>query len=169
MHWLATRSKYPVFREILIFTDRLNGSYESLEYGFEADAFTDLTGGLAEWYNPADLKDNDFYLIRAAFQSGAVIGCLSVVIACLLSLLYIFGFFSVYLSSLPVAHLSDAPKRRLILTRDSVIIKDETTNVSSERQLIILVGQQGIRTHTCSDPKHYVHEFYALPTELISR
>ena len=35
--------------------DRLNKSYEALEYGFEADAFTDLTGGLAEWYNPADL------------------------------------------------------------------------------------------------------------------
>jgi len=38
-----------------------------------------MTGGLAEWYNPADLKHEDFYLIRAAFQSGAVIGCLSVV------------------------------------------------------------------------------------------
>lgn len=50
-----------------------------MEYGFEADAFTDLTGGLAEWYNPADLKEEDFYLIRAAFQCGAVIGCLSVV------------------------------------------------------------------------------------------
>ena len=58
---------------------RLNGSYEALEYGFEADAFTDMTGGLAEWYNPADLKIDDFYLIRAAYQSGAVIGCLSVV------------------------------------------------------------------------------------------
>ena len=58
---------------------RLNGSYEALEYGFEADAFTDMTGGLAEWYNPAHLNDTDFYLIRAAFTSGAVIGCLSVV------------------------------------------------------------------------------------------
>ena len=58
---------------------RLNKSYEALEYGFEADAFTDLTGGLAEWYNPADLREEDFYLIRAAFQCGAVIGCLSVV------------------------------------------------------------------------------------------
>ena len=58
---------------------RLNGSYEALEYGFEADAFTDMTGGLAEWYNPADLRVDDFYLIRAAYQSGAVIGCLSVV------------------------------------------------------------------------------------------
>ena len=38
-----------------------------------------MTGGLAEWYNPADLKIDDFYLIRAAYQSGAVIGCLSVV------------------------------------------------------------------------------------------
>lgn len=58
---------------------RLNKSYEALEYGFEADAFTDLTGGLAEWYNPAELKEHDFYLIRAAYQCGAVIGCLSVV------------------------------------------------------------------------------------------
>ncbi|KAJ8304739.1 hypothetical protein KUTeg_018322 [Tegillarca granosa] len=57
---------------------KLNKSYEALEYGFEADAFTDLTGGLAEWYSPSDLKEHDFYLIRAAFQSGAVIGCLSV-------------------------------------------------------------------------------------------
>ena len=42
-------------------------------------------------------------------------------------------------------------------------------NVSSERQLIILVGQPGMRTHTYGDPKHYVHESYALPTELIGR
>lgn len=56
---------------------KLNKSYEALEYGFEADAFTDLTGGLAEWYNPADLREEDFYLVRAAFQCGAVIGCLS--------------------------------------------------------------------------------------------
>lgn len=68
----------PVKRKQCTFS-RLNGSYEALEYGFEADAFTDLTGGLAEWYNPADLKEEDFYLVRAAFQSGAVIGCLSVV------------------------------------------------------------------------------------------
>ncbi|XP_041372886.1 calpain-8-like [Gigantopelta aegis] len=57
---------------------KLNQSYEALEFGFEADAFTDLTGGLAEWYNPHDLKESEFYLIRAAFQCGAVIGCLSV-------------------------------------------------------------------------------------------
>ena len=35
-------------------------------------------------------------------------------------------------------------------------------NVAPERQF----GQPGIRTTTCSDPKHCVHEFYALPTEL---
>lgn len=64
---------------IFILLHRLNKSYEALEYGFEADAFTDLTGGLAEWYNPAELKEHDFYLIRAAYQCGAVIGCLSVV------------------------------------------------------------------------------------------
>ena len=74
---------------------RLNGSYEALEYGFEADAFTDMTGGLAEWYNPADLKVDDFYLIRAAFQSGAVIGCLSVVRAMSLSTEF-YGLFQEY-------------------------------------------------------------------------
>ncbi|KAI8792980.1 calpain-8 [Biomphalaria glabrata] len=56
---------------------KLNKSYAALEYGFEADAYTDLTGGLAEWYTPTDLRENDFYLMRAAFQCGAVIGCLS--------------------------------------------------------------------------------------------
>ena len=90
---------------------------------------------------------------------------------------------SVYLSSLPVVHLSDAPRRRIVVTGDSARIQDETTellrippgvqhrhtgprfSVSSETQLIILVGQPEIRTHTCSDPKHYVQESYALPTE----
>ena len=37
---------------------------------------------------------------------------------------------SVYLSSLPVAHLSDAPSRRLIVTGDSAMIQDETTENS---------------------------------------
>jgi hypothetical protein len=43
---------------------RLNKSYEALEYGFEADAFTDLTGGLAEWYNPADLREISTLKVR---------------------------------------------------------------------------------------------------------
>ena len=34
---------------------------------------------------------------------------------------------SVYLSSLPVAHLSDAQRRRLVVTGDSAKIQDETT------------------------------------------
>ena len=34
---------------------------------------------------------------------------------------------SVYLSSLPVTHLSDAPRRRLVVTRDRARIQDETT------------------------------------------
>ena len=37
----------------------------------------------------------------------------------------------VYLSSLPVAHLSDAPRRRLVVTGDSARIRDETTESSS--------------------------------------
>ena len=38
---------------------------------------------------------------------------------------------SVYLSSLPVAHLSDAPRRRLVVTGDSARIHDETTENSA--------------------------------------
>ena len=34
---------------------------------------------------------------------------------------------------------------------------------------MILVFQPGTRTNACRDPKHYVHESYALPTELIGR
>ena len=38
---------------------------------------------------------------------------------------------SVYLSSLPVAHLSDAPRRRLVVTGDSARIQDESTENSA--------------------------------------
>ena len=38
---------------------------------------------------------------------------------------------SFYLSSLPVAHLSDAPRRRLVVTGDSARIQDETTENSA--------------------------------------
>ena len=37
----------------------------------------------------------------------------------------------VYLSSIPVAHLSDAPRRRLVFTGDSARIQDETTENSA--------------------------------------
>ena len=37
----------------------------------------------------------------------------------------------VYLSSLPVAHLSDAPRRRLVVSGDSARIMDETTENST--------------------------------------
>ena len=37
----------------------------------------------------------------------------------------------VYLSSLPVAHLSDAPRRRLVVTGSSARIHDETTENSA--------------------------------------
>ena len=37
----------------------------------------------------------------------------------------------VYLSSLPVASLSDAPRRRLVVTGDSARIQDETTESSA--------------------------------------
>ena len=39
-------------------------------------------------------------------------------------------FIFVYLSSLPVAHLSDAPRRRLVVPGDSARIQDETTKSS---------------------------------------
>ena len=38
---------------------------------------------------------------------------------------------SVYFSSLPVAHLSDAPRRGLVVTGDSARIQDETTENSA--------------------------------------
>ena len=38
---------------------------------------------------------------------------------------------SVHLSSLPVAHLSDAPRRQLVVTGDSARIQDETTENSA--------------------------------------
>ena len=86
--------------------------------------------------------------------------------------------FSVYLSSLPVAHLSDALRSCYGGQRKGTIessawffnvlgVQHRHTgprfNVSSERQPMILVGQPGIRTH---NPKHCVRESYALPTEL---
>ena len=40
-------------------------------------------------------------------------------------------YFFVYLSSLPVAHLSDAPRRWLVVTGDSARIQDETTENSA--------------------------------------
>ena len=40
-------------------------------------------------------------------------------------------FIFVYLSSLPVAHLSDAPRRRLVVTWNSARIQDETTESSA--------------------------------------
>ena len=42
-----------------------------------------------------------------------------------------FLFVSDYLSSLPVAHLSDAPRRRLVVTGDSTRIQDKTTESSA--------------------------------------
>ena len=38
---------------------------------------------------------------------------------------------SIYLSSLPVAHMSDAPRRRLVVTGDCARIQDETTENSA--------------------------------------
>ena len=54
--------------------------------------------------------------------------------------LFFFSFFigfvgwlviSLYLSSLPIAYLSDAPRRRLVVTRDSARIQNETTESSA--------------------------------------
>ena len=78
---------------------------------------------------------------------------------------------SVYSSSLWVAHLSDAPKRMLVVNGDSARIQDETTEssarffnvldlqhrhtgpcckVSSERQLITRLTSPGIEPTTSS-------------------
>ena len=42
-----------------------------------------------------------------------------------------FGVISVYLSPLPVMHLDDAPRRRLVVKGDSARIQDETTESSA--------------------------------------
>ena len=79
---------------------------------------------------------------------------------------------SVYLSSLPVTHLSDGPRRRLVVTGNSARIQDETTessawvfnmlsvkhrhtgprfNVSSEKQLVtVRLTSPGIEPTTAS-------------------
>ena len=44
---------------------------------------------------------------------------------------YCLFVFSVYIQSLPVGHLSDAPRRRLVFTGDRVRIQDETTESSA--------------------------------------
>ena len=100
--------------------------------------------------------------------------------------LFVCLLISVYISSLPVAHLSDArPRRQLVVTGDSARIQDETTesfawffnvlgvystgppfNVSSERQLVFLVGRPEFEPITFSDQKHFAHESYVIPTEL---
>ena len=41
------------------------------------------------------------------------------------------GIVFVYLLSLPVAHLNDAPVRRLVVTGDSARIQDETSESSA--------------------------------------
>ena len=42
-----------------------------------------------------------------------------------------FGWLFVYISSLPVAHLRETPRRRLVVTGDSARIQDETTESSA--------------------------------------
>ena len=44
-------------------------------------------------------------------------------------------FVSVYVSSLPVAHLSYAPRGRLLVTGDSAMVQDETTESTVTRDL----------------------------------
>ena len=63
-------------------------------------------------------------LTRCSFDLGIALQCGRQV--------DLFGLvISVYLSSLPVAHLSDAPRRRLVVTGDSARIQDETTENSA--------------------------------------
>ena len=47
----------------------------------------------------------------------------------------------IYLLLLPVAHLSNAPRRQLVVMGDSARVQHKPRfNVSSERQSVILVG-----------------------------
>ena len=72
---------------------------------------------------------------------------------------------SVYLSSLPVAHLSDAPIRLLVVTGESARIQDETTESSAWlfkrawpiaplHVYIVYLASREFEPITCSDPKH---------------
>ena len=63
------------------------------------------------------------YRIMRCFKNQNL--AIAVEITHLISLLVIF----VYLLSLPVAHQSDAPGRRLIVTGDSARIQDKTTRI----------------------------------------
>ena len=95
------------------------------------------------------------------------------------------GYFRLFIVS------TDASRGQLVVTGDSARIQDETTQsspwffyvlgiqhrhtgprfkVSFERQLVIFSWPAGVfEATTCSDPKHCVHESYALPSELIDR
>ena len=58
----------------------------------------------------------------------------------------------VYLSSLPVAHLSDAPRRRLVVTGDSARVQDETVENFFTRSVYSTVTRDlGLTSH----PKDY--------------
>ena len=63
---------------------------------------------------------------------------------------------SVYLSSLPVAHVSDAPRRQLVVTGDSARIQDETTDSSAQflraRLESTITGDLGLKS---SPTKNY--------------
>ena len=54
---------------------------------------------------------------------------------------------SVYLSQLPVAHLSDAPRRRVVVTGDSTRIQDETTENSAWFFNGTVIRDFGLRSH----------------------
>ena len=69
-----------------------------------------------------------------------------------LNLIIIKIIFPVYSSSLPVAHLSYAPRRRLVVTGDSAKIQEETTENSAWffnvlSIYIIVTGGLGLKPH----------------------
>ena len=60
-----------------------------------------------------------------------------------------FDYF-VYLSSLPVAHLSDTPRRRLVVKGDSARIQDDTTENSAWFFKVLGVSHRHAPSHGTS-------------------
>ena len=54
---------------------KLNGSYESLQGGFECEAMVDLTGGCAEMFDLMEAPPNLFSIMLSAYQRCSLMGC----------------------------------------------------------------------------------------------
>ena len=55
---------------------KLNGTYESLAFGFECEAMVDLTGGCAELFDLTSAPQDLFNIMLSAYQRCSLMGCL---------------------------------------------------------------------------------------------